>query len=60
MARVKCPNCGTERVVMDGKVKECRKCGRKLRAEDAITKKKKKAGSIKKDNLQNNKLGNQS
>lgn len=30
MARIKCPNCGTERVVVEGKKKRCRKCGTTL------------------------------
>jgi ribosomal protein S27E len=38
MARVKCPQCGTERVVVDGKRKNCRKCGTKLTADMAQVK----------------------
>jgi len=32
MALVKCPNCNTERIVLPGKPKNCRKCGNKLTA----------------------------
>ncbi|MEN6424022.1 MAG: hypothetical protein ABFE13_01565 [Phycisphaerales bacterium] len=35
MARVTCPNCGTVRVVVEGKRKNCRKCGTRLTAEMA-------------------------
>lgn len=35
MARVTCPNCGTVRVVVEGKRKKCRKCGTPLTAEMA-------------------------
>lgn len=35
MARVRCPQCGTERVVVEGKRKNCRKCGTKLTADMA-------------------------
>jgi hypothetical protein len=38
MARVKCPQCGTERVVVEGKRKNCRKCGTKLTADMAPAK----------------------
>jgi len=38
MARVRCPQCGTERVVVEGKRKNCRKCGTKLTADMAQTK----------------------
>lgn len=30
MAIIKCPACGAERVVPEGKIKRCRKCGEKL------------------------------
>ena len=39
MARVKCPQCGTERVVVEGKRKNCRKCGTRLTANMATVKK---------------------
>ncbi len=35
MARVICPSCGHERVLMDGKRKRCRKCGTPLTAGTA-------------------------
>ncbi|NLH43271.1 MAG: hypothetical protein GX448_15635 [Planctomycetes bacterium] len=35
MACVRCPSCGTERVVVEGKRKNCRKCGAKLTADMA-------------------------
>jgi len=39
MARVTCPQCGTERVVVEGKRKNCRKCGTRLTANMANVKK---------------------
>ena len=44
MARIKCPQCGTERVVIEGKRKNCRKCGTRLTADMAPTKSKAKKG----------------
>ena len=35
MARIKCPNCGAERVVMEGKSRRCRKCDMRLTAPPA-------------------------
>lgn len=49
MARVKCPQCGTERVVIEGKRKNCRKCGTRLTADMAQPKPKtRKAGKAAK------------
>jgi len=42
MARLKCPSCGHECVVMDGKRKRCRKCGTPLTAGTAKAVKPKK------------------
>ena len=30
MPKIKCPRCGTVRVVVEGKAKSCRKCGERL------------------------------
>ena len=30
MPRIKCPNCGKERIVVEGKRKKCRRCGAEL------------------------------
>lgn len=57
MPRVRCPDCGAERVVMEGKVKNCLKCGRKLSSKDAIvTKGKKKRQKQKSEPAQNEPL----
>ena len=53
MARIKCPQCGTERVVIEGKRKNCRRCGTRLTADMAQLKPKaRKAGKVAKKETQ--------
>ena len=44
--RVKCPNCGRERIIQAGKKKNCRKCGLQLTATGELAQPKKGAAII--------------